>query len=311
METELHGISGLAGLPRFRHLGVILDYQDLRYNPADDVIFPSIVVNDGSLGVAARYLMYYAPHDAPGGICLATADHIAGPWREWSSNPLISRDWPPHYCVSHISSPHAVWNDDEKLIFLYFHGENHTTRLATSTDGIHFDYVGTMVTTDDFDSTTESSYARVFRYDLPGTDSRWIMLLMGNVGGNRPIFMATSPDGRVWTSRPAPLIVPPPGYSDIGAPWYFPWQGKHYILVHAHPEGADTRMSSIHAFEVDAAFTEARHLGRIYDRLSVGEDNERQSDPILIEEDGTLYLITSIGKRLHQKISLAVQDGVW
>jgi hypothetical protein len=74
----------LQGLPRFRHFGVLLDYEGLRYNPVDDIIFPSIIRTDGwRPAIPARYFMYYAPHDQPGGICLATADRVTGPWTEY------------------------------------------------------------------------------------------------------------------------------------------------------------------------------------------------------------------------------------
>lgn len=39
-----------AGLPTFRHWGVVLDYDGLKYNPANDVIFPTVVRNDGHFG---------------------------------------------------------------------------------------------------------------------------------------------------------------------------------------------------------------------------------------------------------------------
>jgi len=304
--------SDLAGLPRFRHLGVILDYKDLHYNPVDDIIFPSVVPAQGWMPAGSpRYFMYCAPHNAPGGICLATSDRLAGPWREHDANPLISNNWGANYSVSHVSSPHAIWNVDEQLLFLYFHGENDTTRLATSANGLDFDYVGPVVTTSDFDDTSESSYARIFRYNVPGTDDSWIMLLMGNHNENRPILFATSRDGRTWKARREPLIVPPPGLSNLGSPWYFPWNGKQYILVHAHPEGPERPYANIHAFEVDPAFTQTRHLGLLYDRRSVSPDNEIHFDAFPIEEDGTLYLLTSICKRLNQKIALAVADGAW
>ena len=34
----------------------------------------------------------------------------------------------------------SEWNEEEKKVFLYFHGENSVQRLASSKDGIHFDY---------------------------------------------------------------------------------------------------------------------------------------------------------------------------
>jgi len=67
------------------------------------------------------------------------------------------------------------------------------------------------VTTKMFDDITEASYARIFRYSLPGRDNRYIMLLMGNNQGTRRIYLSWSRDGRIWDSRRAPLIDPPPG----------------------------------------------------------------------------------------------------
>ena len=57
---------------------------------------------DRPLGI---YHLYYAPHDAPGGICLAFADAIDGPWTEYEKNPIITRQWAPHYDVSHVLEP--------------------------------------------------------------------------------------------------------------------------------------------------------------------------------------------------------------
>ena len=120
-----------------------------------------------------------------------------GPWTEYNANPLIRNKWPPHYSVSHVSSPHAIWNEEESKLFLYFHGENKTTRFATSRDGIHFTYGGIAVTTTMFDQVTEASYARVFRYTLPGKDNRYIMTVMGHtpIGRrlNNKIGLAVAP----------------------------------------------------------------------------------------------------------------------
>src|SRR5690606_7406210 len=157
------------------------------------------------------YYMYYAPHDAPGGICLATADDLRGPWTEYPHNPLFGRQWAPHYEVSHISSPHMLWNPEAGKFFLYFHGENDTTRLASSTDGLHFQYEGTVVTTAMFHGISEASYARVFPYTLPGHGAGYLLLCMGNNGGTRRIYAAWSRDGRSFEAQPAPLISPPPG----------------------------------------------------------------------------------------------------
>ena len=139
---------GAADLPVFERKGIAIDFKDLKYNPANDVIFPS-VIHAGELFDRARgkYYIYYAPHNAPGGICLAYADSLDGPWHEYEHNPVISRHREPHYRVSHVSSPHALWIAAEKKLFLWFHGENNTTRYATSSDGVDFTYEGVAIST--------------------------------------------------------------------------------------------------------------------------------------------------------------------
>jgi hypothetical protein len=61
----------------------------------------------------------------------------------------------------HVSSPHVMWNEDVTEMWLYFHGENTTTRLARSEDGITFTYDKLVLSTSMLPSgTTETSYAR-------------------------------------------------------------------------------------------------------------------------------------------------------
>ncbi len=296
------------GLPVFRHHSIVLDYKDLKYNPCNDVIIPSVVRTQPHFSKPlGRCYLYYAPHNAPGGICLAYADRLEGPWKEYEANPIIRRDWPPHHKVSHVSGPEAIWIEEEHKLFLYYHGENNVTRLASSTNGIDFQYEGVAVTADMFDRVSEASYARVFRYTIPGQDNRYIMLLMGNNEGTRKIYLATSGDGRKWQPRRTPLLVPPPGASQVAQAWYFPWRGKHYVIYHAHQAGNET-YASLHVSEVDAAFEHTQHLGVFYDRTSVSPDNVAQMSPCFVTEGSRLYLFTNIGPRLNQKIALAIAD---
>ena len=209
--------------------------------------------------------------------------------------------------MSHVSGPEAIWIEEEHKLFLYYHGENNVTRLASSTNGIDFQYEGVAVTADMFDRISEASYARVFRYTLPGQDNRYIMLLMGNNEGTRKIYLASSSDGRKWEPRRTPLLTPPPGTSQVAQAWYFPWQGKHYLIYHAHEAGNET-YASLHVSEVDAAFEHTQHLGVFYDRTSVSPDNVAQMSPCFVTEGNRLYLFTNIGPRLNQKIALAVAD---
>ncbi len=297
-----------AGLPVFRHHSIVLDYQNLKYNPCNDVIIPSVIRAQPNLTKPlGRFYLYYAPHNAPGGICLAYADRLEGPWKEYEANPIIRRDWPPHYHVSHVSGPEAIWNEEEHKLFLYYHGENDVTRLASSTNGIDFQYEGAVVTTGMFDQISEASYARVFRHTIPGRDNRYIMLLMGNHQGTRNIYLAWSNDGRQWQPRRTPLLTPPPGTSQVAQAWYFPWQGKHYLIYHAH-EAKDVTYASLHISEVDAAWEHTQHLGVFYDRTSFAPDNAAQMSPCLVTEGSRLYLFTNIGPRLNQKIALALAD---
>jgi len=67
-------------LPVFHHQGIVLDYRGLKYNPCDDIIIPSVIKAYQHLQKPlGRYYMYYAPHNPPGGICLAYADALEGP----------------------------------------------------------------------------------------------------------------------------------------------------------------------------------------------------------------------------------------
>lgn len=291
-------------LPVFKHQGVMLDPKDLKYNPTGDIIVPNVIRSDRLEKPLGKFYLYYAPHDAPGGICLAYADKPEGPWKEYDANPLIKRDWPPHYKVSHVSGPHAIWIEEEKKLFLYYHGENDVTRLASSTDGVHFQYEGAPVTTKMFDDINEASYARIFRHTIPGKDNRFIMLLMGNNKGTRRIYLAWSKDGRAWESRRTPLLDPPPGTGQVAQAWLFPWHEKLYLIFHAH-EAKQVQSADLHVAEIDAAMEKPRYIGLFYPRTSISPDNAAQMSPCLIENGGTLYMFTNVGPRLKQKIALA------
>lgn len=298
----------LSSLPTFRHLGVVLDYRDLRYNPCDDVIVPAVVKAADHFGnPLGRWYLYYAPHNAPGGICLAYADALEGPWREHNANPLIAREWPPHYAVSHVSAADTVWSVEEQLLFLYYHGENHTTRLATSTDGVRFDYDGVVITTDLWPGSIEASYARIFRYAIPGRDNRYIALVMGNLDGTRHVFLAWSKDGRAWEPRPQPLLSPPPGTNQVAMAWLLPWRGRLYLVYHAHLT-ADFNLVDLHVSEVDPALERTEYLGLFYSHTTAGAGNVCQSAPCFAEDGRKLYLFSNIGPRLHNKIALAVAE---
>src|SRR5690606_2837888 len=165
----------------------------------------------------------------------------------------------PHFPVSRTWTRHALWNQDEARRFLCCPGGNHGTRLATSADGLAFEYDSVVLTTADIPGNTEASYARVFEHTIPSRGNRYVMMLMGNESGTRKIWLAWSDDGRDWTAQTTPLISPGPGESgQISSPWFFPWDDRYFVVYHS---GSGT----MHATEVGENFDREDHLGVFYE----------------------------------------------
>lgn len=309
LEAELPA-TARAALPAFRYQGVVLESAQLKYRPHDDVIYPAVVRAGGRITNApGKLFLYYAPHDAPGGICLAFADQPEGPWREHPQNPVIAREWPPHYRVSHVSGPDVIWSEEESRFFLYFHGENPVTRLATSKDGVHFEYEGEVISTRMFPQLSEASYGRVFRHPLPGHDNRYVMLLMGNDRGTRRIYLAWSKDGRRWETRPTPLLHPPPGTDQVAGAVLLTRAGRHYLVAHANDSKADFNQGfDLYLAETDPAMESCRHLGKFMDHTFAGRDNPAVMSPCFLEDAGRLCLFFNVGPRLRNKIALATES---
>ncbi len=273
----------------------------LRYDPTGEWIWPTpIALGDRVNEAPAKWLLYYSPHDAPAGICLASAESLAGPWTEHEGNPLIGREWPPHYAVSHVASPHPLWLEDENRMLLYFHGENGTTRWALSENGVDFEYGDVALDTAAFDdpTVTEVSYARVFAHRLPSEPtSRFVMLMMVNhraeAPGVRHMHLAWSPDGRAWTARQEPVVSPPEGWQCCGGQ-LVELGGRRCLLHHMdimNDEG------HVYATPVDA---DLRRVAQPQRLLEAGAgDAGRVADPYLVEEDGKRYLLYISGRRLQ------------
>ncbi|MEV6377408.1 hypothetical protein [Micromonospora musae] len=296
--------------PHFDYVGTAFDKAELTYNPTDEFIFPSVIrAADYFPNPLGTYYLYYAPHERPGGIALAYADSIDGPWTEYAANPLIGNTWLPHYpTVSHVSSPHAVWIEGEGKLFLYFHGENSITRYATSTDGIHFDYGGTAVSRD-ASTGGETSYARVFEQAVPRLGSRYLMVFMDNPTAAPPgptgpvarrIRWAVSPDARNWTIQPEPLVTP---QGDEGAnasgPFFLRWQDRNLVIYHA----ADGNM---HAVDVGENFDQELHLGVVHDSMTAAPDLGRSAAPTFYFDGRSAHMYYEAGGRLTATIGHAV-----
>ncbi|MFI1395978.1 hypothetical protein [Streptomyces sp. NPDC020681] len=293
------------GFPDYRYLKTLLTPAQLRYNPTGEIIFPCIRGASGRVPAPlGRYYLYYAPHDAPGGICLAYSNALEGPYTEYPANPIVSNDWQPHYRVSHVSSPHVLWNEDAKEMWLYFHGENTTTRLARSKDGIHFTYDKVVLSTSMMPSgTTETSYARVFRHDLPSRGARYVMLFMlNNTTNHRDIHWGWSPDGRGWTFDQRPLVRHwDVGAVNIGGPHLLTRNGSAYVVYNKDKgSGGDLMIT-----EVGNDFSRRNHLGVFHNSLNGAPDNGRVAAPSFGTQNGVQYMVYEAGERLQGVIALA------
>lgn len=296
--------------PEFSYVGTAFDKSNLMYNPTNEFIFPSVIrAADYFAEPLGTYYMYYAPHERPGGIALAYADSIDGPWTEYEENPLITNSWPPHYgTVSHISSPHAVWIEGEQRLFLYFHGENTITRYATSVDGIHFEYGGTAVQRD---QTTgrETSYARVFEQSVPRLGTRYLMVFMDNPANALPgqtetvarrIRWAVSNDARSWTIQPDPIVTPQ-GIEEpnVSGPFFLRWEGRNLVVFHASD-------GNMHAVDVGENFDQEIHLGMVHDSMANAPDLGRSAAPTFYFDGRTAHMYYEAGGRLTATIGHAV-----
>ena len=138
--------------------GIAINPLTLDYNPTGEVIFASIIkASDYFPDSLGQYYLYYAAHDSPGGISIAYSDSIDGPWVEHVRNPVVSNDWDPYYSVSHVSSPSVIWIAEKHQLYLYFHGENNTTRYAVSGNGIDFEYGGVAIENPETSTWTSST----------------------------------------------------------------------------------------------------------------------------------------------------------
>ncbi|MGW3421738.1 hypothetical protein [Streptomyces phaeochromogenes] len=293
------------GFPDYTYARTLLTPSQLKYNPTGEIIFPCIRgVYDKLSSPLGRYYLYYAPHDAPGGICLAYGNSLEGPFTEYPSNPIVSNKWSPHYSVSHVSSPHVLWNEDAKQFWLYFHGENTTTRLARSTDGIHFTYDKVVLSASMLPAgTNETSYARVFRHDLPSRGARYVMVFMlNNTTNHRDIHWGWSADGRTWAYDQQPLVRHGDvGAVNVGGPHLLYRNNSTYVVYNKDKESGGDIMIT----EVGNDFSKRSHLGVFYNSRGTAPENGRAAAPSFGTDGGVPYMIYEAGERLSGAIAVA------
>lgn len=293
-------------LPVFEYRGVITDKESMTYNPTDEFIFPSVFHAGAHLDdPLGEWYLYYAPHDSPGGISLMYADSLEGPWTEYADNPLVANEWPPFYDhVSHVSSPDVLWDDATDEVLLYFHGENSTTRWATSSDGVTFDDSGVAVTNADGGAgTTETSYARVVEHPDPSSGYRFAMTYMQNRTDDiRRIKVAESVDGRTWDVRPDPLVVPDAATgTNVSGGNLWEWEGQLYVIYHGSTGITFART-------LDPTMTQVGPRWELHRASGVGDDTGRVAAPEIVTDGDETYLFYESGDRLGATIAWAQRD---
>lgn len=111
------------------------------------------------VGRLGEYYLYFAHHKG-GYIRLAFADELTGPWTTYEAGTLQLEEshfpgaideFPPELAehiargevYAHIASPDVHVDDEARQIRLYYHGQlrdgRQVSRVATSSDGIHFE----------------------------------------------------------------------------------------------------------------------------------------------------------------------------
>ncbi len=330
----IHPVRTAPSLPTFAAVGYTIELADYKYNPTQEFNFPTIVdtkdhpVTNAFGENAYRYYLFYAPHDAPAGNCVAVSNSLDGLWVEYENNPVVGKTWPKedgsgenHYSVSHVSSPYVMWLEEQSCYIMYFHGENNTTRYATSTDLLNWTYGDVCVTANQFSTTgsgfNEASYAKVFEHTVPGLNNKYIMLLMITGSGNsmhRNIYWAHSTDGVAWTPVQKSLLNPDIDAqykSNFSGPWFWEQDGRYFVICHASS-------GEIYVFEVGEALDECIQWGEVYNSQGVrGTDDAnpesypdygRAGAPFFMQDDtGRWHMFYEAGKRLNTNIVHAVE----
>ena len=298
--------------PAFEYGGIVTDKDTMLYNPTDEYIFPSVFHAGAHLDdPLGEWYLYFAPHDAPAGIMLMYADSLEGPWTEYQPDPenpapIIASDWDPHYDVSHVSSPDVIWHEETDEVFLYFHGENSTTRYASSTDGLSFEY-GDRVVWNQLGGprVTETSYARVFPHPDPSSGYAYGMFYMANETDNiRRIRLAESVDGVTWTVDPDYVVAPGPEEgANVSSADLWEWDGQLYVIYHASS-------GKSYARTIDPTLRDVGDTPILLHSASgVGDDVGRVAAPNVVTHEGETYLFYESGDRLGATIAWAKQNG--
>jgi predicted GH43/DUF377 family glycosyl hydrolase len=282
-----------------------------------DAIFPCVLpVGDLIPNRLDDFYMYYAPHDAPGGIGLATAPTPLGPWKKFACNPILERNGRTR--GAHISSPHVIYSALDHCFLMYFHGmgewptqhAHQTTGLAVSSDGLHWRKLPTPVI-DSADinewNGNELSYARVTQC----INGQFIMLYMGRDRKRSAPMLgkAVSLNGMEWEKASQPLLAPSSQTQAYISSGYLLDKANASYLFFVD-ETAEATNSTI---QVMASSDRGHSWEEPYPILVPARenqwDNTRVHDPFILPWNGSLYLYYAGGPRCRSNgIGVAILE---
>lgn len=280
-----------------------------------DLIFPSLIhAAELFKEPLAKFYLYTSPHGGAN-VRLYLADSITGPWR--LHGQVVGKEIGQ---ASHVSSPHAVWNEEAKALFLYVHAPNSKTIFCRSTDGIHFEYGGVCVTNKKvsdvvgFESKS-ASYARVYRHRIPEYENTWAMTLTASGKADEhglsknAIVLCTSDDGVSWTVRRTLVDDGDSGqsYKSLDACW-LPINGRNllvYGLRSREEEGQDrTEPVRLHYSEGDANWRNWHYRGVFYEPLSGYPDDGAARGLTVVDLGEERVLLYEAGQKSNARIAL-------
>ncbi|MBN2712473.1 MAG: hypothetical protein JXR97_08610 [Planctomycetes bacterium] len=126
-----------------------------------------------------KYYLYFAHHNG-NHIRLAYSESLYGEWRIYEPGTLQLRQTD---CYTHIASPDIHVDDDNRIIYMYFHGtwegQGQVTYLARSKDGLNFETIA---------GPLGPFYFRVWQWD-----GAFYAIAKDKAGGGG--LLMTSPDG--------------------------------------------------------------------------------------------------------------------
>ena len=285
-----------------------------------DLIFPSLIrAKDHFENPIAEFYLYSSPHGGAD-IRLYVAQSVDGPWRLHKTvvNAEIGR-------AEHVSSPHAIWNEEAGELFLYVHAPNAQTIFCRSKNGIDFEYGGVCVTREmisekiDFKSRS-ASYARVFAYPIAEYNSQWTMTLTASGGDkskgiNRSaVVLCTSNDGIEWTVRRSIIDDGDGGrgHKSMDGCW-IPIDGRNFMVYalrsQAESKGNRTEPIRLHFSEGDNNWRNWKYRGVFYEPKSNYPDNSAARGFSWLANGKEPFLLYEAGQNRRARIATLSLEG--